>query len=54
MYRELAIRTKEIGLEININRTKLLIQSRRVDKQTHSITLMGETIEAVTDIVYEV
>jgi hypothetical protein len=48
----LAIATKEMGLEINTNKTKLLIQSRRADKQINSITLMGETIEAVKDFVY--
>jgi hypothetical protein len=41
MYRELAIRTKGIGLETNTYKTKLLIQSRREDKQIHSKTLMG-------------
>jgi hypothetical protein len=48
----LAIAAKEMGLEINTNKTKLLIQSRRADKQIHSITLMGETIEAVKEFVY--
>jgi hypothetical protein len=38
--------------DINKNKTKLLIQSRRVDKQIYSITLRGETIEAVKDFVY--
>jgi sorting nexin-29 len=52
IYNELAIEAKEMGLEINTNTTKLLIQSRKVDKQIHSITLMGETIEAVKDFVY--
>jgi hypothetical protein len=52
IYNELAIATKEMGLEINTNKTKLLTQSRRADKQTHSITLMGKTIEAVKDFVY--
>jgi hypothetical protein len=41
-----------MGLEINTNKTKLSIQSRRADKQIHSTTLMGETIEAVKDFVY--
>jgi hypothetical protein len=41
-----------MGLEINTNKTKLLIQSRRADKKMHSITLMGETTEAVKDFVY--
>jgi hypothetical protein len=48
----LAIAAKEMGLEINTNKTKLLIQSRRADEQIYSITLMGETIEAVKDFVY--
>jgi sorting nexin-29 len=41
IYNELAIAAKEMGLGINTNKTKLLIQSRRADKQIHSITLMG-------------
>jgi sorting nexin-29 len=49
---ELATAAKEMGLEINTNKTQLLIQIRRADKQIHSITLMGETIEAVKDFVY--
>jgi sorting nexin-29 len=52
IYNELATAPKEMGPEINTNKTKLLIQSRRVDKQLHGITLMGETIEAVKDFVY--
>jgi lipid A disaccharide synthetase len=52
MYNELATAAKEMDLEINTNKTKLLIQSRRTDKQLHSITLMGETIEAVKNFVY--
>jgi sorting nexin-29 len=51
-YNELAIAAKEMGLEINTNTTKLLIQSRRADKHIHSITLLGETIEAVEDFAY--
>jgi hypothetical protein len=51
-YNELAIAAKDMGLEINTNKTKLLIQSRRADKQIHSITSTGETIEVVTDFVY--
>jgi hypothetical protein len=52
IYNELAIAAKEMGLQINIDKTKLLIQSRRADKQIHSITFMGETIEAVEDFVH--
>jgi sorting nexin-29 len=52
IYNELAIPAKEMCLEINTNKTKLLIQSRRADKQIHTITLMGEMIEAVKDFVY--
>jgi sorting nexin-29 len=43
IYNELATAAKEMGLDINRNKTKLLIQSRREDKQIHSITtLMGK------------
>jgi hypothetical protein len=38
---ELAIAAKEMGLEINTDKTKLLIQSRRADEQILIITLMG-------------
>jgi hypothetical protein len=48
----LATAAKEMGLEINTNKTKLLIQSRRADKQIHGKTLMRETIKAVKDFVY--
>jgi hypothetical protein len=51
-YNKLVIGAKEMGLEIKANETKLLIQSRKADKQVHSITLMGETTEAVKDSVY--
>lgn len=42
IYNELAIAVKEISLEINTNKTKLLIQSWRADKQIHKVTLMKE------------
>jgi hypothetical protein len=42
IYRELAITAKEMGLEINTDKTKLLIQSRKADKQIHGITLKGK------------
>jgi hypothetical protein len=41
-----------MGLEIDTNRTKLMIESRRADKQMYSITLMGKTIEVITDFGY--
>jgi hypothetical protein len=52
IYNELPIAAKERSLEINTNKTKLLIQSQRANKPIYSITLMGETIVAVMDIVY--
>jgi sorting nexin-29 len=52
IYNKLAIAAKEMGSEIKKNKTKLLIQSQRADKQIHSITLMREMIEAVKDFVY--
>jgi hypothetical protein len=48
----LAIAAKQMGLEIDTNKTKFLIQSRRADEQIHNIASMGETIEAVKDFVY--
>jgi hypothetical protein len=48
---ELHIAAKETGLEVNTDKTKLSIQSRRTDKQIHSITLMREIKGAVKDFV---
>jgi hypothetical protein len=47
----LAISAKEMGLEINTNKTKLLVQSRRANKQIYITIVMEETIESVKDFV---
>jgi hypothetical protein len=41
IYNELPIAAREVDLGINADKTKLLIQIRRADKQIHIITLMG-------------
>jgi hypothetical protein len=39
---------------MNTNKTKLLIQNRRADKQIHSLALMEETVGNVKDICGEI
>jgi hypothetical protein len=41
-----------MGLEINTNKTKSLVQSRGADKQIHSINVMEERIKGVKGSAY--
>jgi hypothetical protein len=42
---------KTIGLEVNVNKTKMLIQTRRNQRQTREINMEGDGIEIVEDFI---
>ncbi|PNF34250.1 hypothetical protein B7P43_G17276 [Cryptotermes secundus] len=51
-HKEIKTTAKTTGLEVNVNKTKLLIQSRRNPRQTREINMEGDGIEIVEDFIY--
>jgi uncharacterized protein YozE (UPF0346 family) len=51
-YADDIIIAKTIGLEVNVNKTKMLIQTTRNQRQTGEINVEEDGIEIVEDYIY--